>query len=129
MTGSTFTGNYTHTSDSYGGGIYSDDDNMVVNGATFTSNSAGEGGGFYNQDDATLTGATFSKNQARWGAGLYNFDTTVALSHSRISANTATIGGGGIYNDIGTVTLTTTSVTGNHPDNCEPLNTITGCTS
>jgi len=30
---------------------------------------------------------------------------------------------------IGTVTLTTTSVTGNRPDNCEPLNTITGCTS
>ena len=54
----------------------------------------------------------------------------MAVSDSRISANTATSGGGGIYNDdTGTVTLTATSVTGNHPDNCEPLNTIAGCTN
>ncbi len=45
-----------------------------------------------------------------------------------IDGNTATSGGGGIYNyDDGTVTLTTTSVVSNHPDNCEPVNTISGC--
>jgi hypothetical protein len=40
-------------------------------------------------------------------------------------------GGGGMFNDLtygGTVTLSTTTVTSNLPDNCEPTGTIAGCT-
>ena len=51
------------------------------------------------------------------------------MADSRIATNTATIGGGGIYADDADVTLTNTSVVSNHPDNCEPLNTVTGCTN
>jgi hypothetical protein len=36
--------------------------------------------------------------------------------------------GGGIFNFRGTVTLSDTRVTGKVVDNCEPTNTIAGCT-
>jgi hypothetical protein len=43
--------------------------------------------------------------------------------------NRAVGGGGGIYDDAGaTVTLTDSLLAGNRADNCEPLDTITGCT-
>ena len=35
--------------------------------------------------------------------------------------------GGGIFNNHGTVTLLNALIIGNHPDNCEPTGTITGC--
>ena len=40
--------------------------------------------------------------------------------------NTAAAGGG-IFNNLGTVTLVNALIIGNHPDNCEPTGTITGC--
>jgi hypothetical protein len=47
-----------------------------------------------------------------------------------ISGNWATTGGGGIYNTGGgIVTLTTSPVVNNEPDNCEPAGSITGCTN
>jgi hypothetical protein len=51
----------------------------------------------------------------------------VTLHNSVVTGNTAAHGGG-IFNNLGTVTLSNTTVTGNFIDNCEPLNTITGCT-
>jgi hypothetical protein len=37
--------------------------------------------------------------------------------------------GGGIFNNGGTVTLSSSQVTGNQVDNCEPTNSIAGCTN
>jgi predicted outer membrane repeat protein len=123
-----FTGNFTGKSfKAYGGGIYNESDSMDIAGVTFTGNSSAHGGGFYNETDATLTGTTFTKNRAVFGGGIYN-DDDLTVAHSRIATNTATIGGG-IYANDDDVTLTRTSVVSNHPDNCEPLNTIAGCTS
>jgi hypothetical protein len=51
----------------------------------------------------------------------------ITLNHSQVTGNTAAHGGG-IFNSGGTVMLASTSVTGNNPDNCEPLGTIVGCT-
>jgi predicted outer membrane repeat protein len=51
----------------------------------------------------------------------------LTLNHSQVIGNTAAHGGG-IFTNGGTVTLSATPVTGNTPDNCEPLNTIAGCT-
>jgi predicted outer membrane repeat protein len=51
----------------------------------------------------------------------------LTLNHSQVTGNTAAHGGG-IFTNGGTVTLSATPVTGNTPDNCEPLNTIAGCT-
>jgi hypothetical protein len=51
----------------------------------------------------------------------------LTLNHSQVTGNTASHGGG-IFNNGGTVTLSATSVTGNNPDNCEPPDSIPGCT-
>ena len=53
---------------------------------------------------------------------------TLNITLSLITENTATLGGGGIFNVQAPVTLTHTLVFANHPDNCEPTATITGCT-
>ena len=75
-----------------------------------------------------MAGATFRQSHAEYGGGIYS-DYQAAVTDSLIVGNTATSGGGGIYSDDdGTVTLTNSSVMGNHPDNCEPLNSISGCT-
>jgi hypothetical protein len=56
---------------------------------------------------------------------LFGGDLTV--THSQVIGNTAAHGGG-IFNNGGTVTLSDTNVTDNVVDNCEPTNTIAGCT-
>jgi hypothetical protein len=48
------------------------------------------------------------------------------LVNSQVTGNTAAAGGG-IFNNLGTVTLVNALIIGNHPDNCEPTGTITGC--
>jgi hypothetical protein len=48
------------------------------------------------------------------------------LVNSLVIGNKATAGGG-IFNNHGTVTLLNALIIGNHPDNCEPTGTITGC--
>jgi hypothetical protein len=52
----------------------------------------------------------------------------LTLTHSVVAGNTAAHGGG-IFNNLGTVTLSNTSVSGNQVDNCEPANSIIGCTN
>jgi hypothetical protein len=47
--------------------------------------------------------------------------------HSEVTHNSAAHGGG-IFNNGGTVTLMATKVTHNVVDNCEPTNSIAGCT-
>jgi hypothetical protein len=109
-----------------GGAIYSDDTATVV-GTTFTDGNAEYGGAFYNDDVATLSSVTIKYNEAgSEGGGIYN-DDELAVDSSNIVSNYADTGGGGIYNDDESVTLSRTKVTGNVPDNCEPLNTIAGC--
>jgi hypothetical protein len=48
------------------------------------------------------------------------------LVNSQVTGNTAAAGGG-LFNNLGTVTLVNALIIGNHPDNCEPTGTITGC--
>jgi hypothetical protein len=58
---------------------------------------------------------------------------TLTLDHSRVSHNSASGGGGGIFNGPfggpATVTLDHSKVDGNTPDNCEPPGSIAGCTN
>jgi hypothetical protein len=48
------------------------------------------------------------------------------LVNTLVLGNTATAGGG-IFNNHGTVTLLNALIIANHPDNCEPTGSITGC--
>jgi hypothetical protein len=50
------------------------------------------------------------------------------LVNSQVIGNTAAAGGG-LFNNLGTVTLVNALIIANHPDNCEPTGTITGCTN
>jgi predicted outer membrane repeat protein len=151
LTGSTFIGNWGE----YGGGVYSSD-LAALSGDTFTSNGAAFGGGLYNQAGTTVGNSTFTDNDAYFGGGIYNNSGTLKIDNSLISLNSVTDEGGGIYNDATLTTDNTFSVkgnsaavggggiynngkssvnlfyaqvTGNHPDNCEPVNTIGGCSN
>ncbi len=52
----------------------------------------------------------------------------VTLTHSEVRNNSAAHGGG-IFSTSGTVTLSDSKVTDNQVDNCEPTNSIAGCTN
>jgi predicted outer membrane repeat protein len=123
-----------------GGGIY--DDNTVTNltsNSTISGNTAtADGGGIYNNGEVLAFGnlnlntAMITDNTAdAYGGGIYNTQGTLAATSTAVEHNTAQTGGGGIYDGTGpnTVTLTSSPVLYNHPDNCEPPGTITGCGS
>src|ERR1022692_158409 len=111
----------------YGGGLYTDSA-ATVSHDTFKANSAsGDGGAIDNRGDLSLTYAALSTNRAAFVAGgIYNSAGTTAISFSLINRNIAREGGGGIYNNT-TVTLASTLIFTNQPDNCEPLGSVTGC--
>jgi hypothetical protein len=52
----------------------------------------------------------------------------VTLNHSQVTGNTAA-NGGGIFNNNGTVTLASSPVTGNSPNDCAPSGSVPGCGS
>lgn len=84
---------------------------LTLNHSTVDNNTAGgNGGGIANGSAGMLVGGQ------------------VTLKDSEVRHNTAAHGGG-IFNNGGTVTLSASIVTGNNPDNCEPTNTIAGCTN
>jgi hypothetical protein len=120
-----------------------------VNGnmATGTGGVA-SGGGIFNADIGALTGATNSgvltinnsqvnSNSAGGvGGGIANGLPSpkmplpggmLTLNHSQVTANSAALGGGGIFNVGGVVSLASTSISGNNPDNCLPHGSISGC--
>jgi hypothetical protein len=117
-----------------GGGIYNSGTltltNSTISGNTTGNGGAGpipgtggSGGGIYSGSTLTLNNSTVSDNTAACsGGGVYNGDI-LALTNSTVSGNTANgrsglvvlggVGGGGIYNDKGTATLTNSTVSGN----------------
>ena len=152
VSNATFTGNTTD--DEYGGAIYNDD-TATVSDTTFSGNGHGtyEGGAIYNDDTLTATDDTFSGNSAEYGGALYNDDQatltrghmmrntvgydggaiynddTLTVNRTVIYSNVAAVDGGGIYNDDETVTLNGALIYANHPDNCDPVGTVAGCST
>ena len=87
---------------------------LTLNNSRVNNNHAGgDGGGIAN-------GVPFPGPMPLPGGAL-------TLHNSQVTGNSASHGGG-IFNNAGTVTLSNTAVTGNVVDNCEPLNSIAGCT-
>jgi predicted outer membrane repeat protein len=53
------------------------------------------------------------------GGGIYSDSTATLNGTTTITANTSDVGGGGIYNDSGTIDIApSVSITGNTPDDC-----------
>jgi len=121
---------FSHNYASELGGAVDNNDKMTVTDSLFRDNSAAnEGGAVYNENDLTIKHSQFGMNSATWGGGIYN-EATAAVDRSLITTNQATDGGGGIYNENGAVDVTLTGdvINSNVPDQCEPLNTMAGCT-
>lgn len=128
---------------------------MTINWSAVNHNTAAgtggtaSGGGIVNADVGPITGAPVSgiltinfsqvngNSAGGFGGGILNglpnpkapITGTLTISNSQVNGNSAGLGGGGIYSVTGgAVSLKFTSVNGNHPDNCEPLASIAGCT-
>ncbi len=100
---------------------------LTVKGSVLMDNSAAEAGGAVAngpKPTATIKGTTISHNSTAAGGGLAS-QGDLTLHGSLVTANTASAGGG-VFELGGKVTLQTTVVTRNVPDNCEPLSTIPG---
>lgn len=102
--GGTFSDNTATADDSYGGAI----DNsgpLIVDGATFTDNSAESGGAIYSENGvstATLNQDTFVGNNAEYGGAIYNEDNNMQIGRGSFRDNIATgedAEGGAIFND------------------------------
>jgi hypothetical protein len=104
-----------------GGGIFNDFGTLTLSDSLVTNNVAlNVGGGiFNNQGVVTITDSSVTDNEASFqGGGIYNNRGSVTLTDSLVTGNRAGYNGGGIFNlgGIGTVTLVSTVVTGNFPD-------------
>jgi hypothetical protein len=115
-----------------GGGIESAGDIIVISDSTISGNRASANGGGIGNGSAyaglSLTDSTILGNRAgEYGGGIFN-QGEVDATGTQIVGNWA-VSGGGIYNDGAsfTVSLATSSVLYNEPDNCEPAGSVTGC--
>jgi hypothetical protein len=117
--GSTIGGGNTAT---WGGGIHNySNGTTTVTDSTVSANTANYGGGIYNEsgtttvNDSTIGGAG-AGNTANEGGGIYNKDGNTMVTSSRILNNTATINGGGVFNNrdiAGATSVTGSCIVGN----------------
>jgi hypothetical protein len=85
---------------------------ILINSRVTFNRAGGDGGGIAN-------GVPLPGPMPLVGGALKLVNTVVI-------GNTAAAGGG-IFNHLGTVTLVNALIIANHPDNCEPAGSITGC--
>ena len=99
-----------------GGGLRNEGGTLSLTDATVSGNSATkEGGGLATLfgGTSTLIDCTVSGNTAPAGGGLSNASSTLTLTNSTLSGNTATGDGGGLYNTGGAATLTNVTISAN----------------
>ena len=90
-------------------------------------NTAPLGGGIANQGTLNDLNSPVRNNNATTGGGIAN-QAALNLTGAVITGNVASMDGGGIANEGGTVTLTKyNTIARNSPDNCIPLGSILGC--
>ena len=98
------------------GNVVAISDVTIRHGKANGSAPANSGGGIYNSGTLTLTNSTVSGNSATSGGGaIFNNNAgTLTLTNSTVSGNSATSSGGGIFNNnLGILTLTNSTVSGN----------------
>jgi hypothetical protein len=123
---STFTAN---TTTGVGGGALINFGTLTVSSSDLTANTAPINGGALNTQPGgttTVTGGAITLNTSgSLGGAVANLGTTL-IRNTKIQSNVGSAGGGIATANAG-VTLVGTSVQGNVPDNCNPLNTIPRC--
>lgn len=103
-----------------GGGIVNEGAQLMVTGATILGNTAmgqfGRGGGIDNHlaSTLTITESTISNNSARDGGGVSSTNfSALMITSSTISGNSGSQGGGILSSDHSTLTLTNSTISGN----------------
>ncbi|MEH2165259.1 MAG: Calx-beta domain-containing protein [Nostoc sp.] len=77
---------------------------LSIDGLKITGGNAANGGGIYSTSSVTVSNSTFSGNTASTsGGGIYS-SSSVTVTDSTLSGNTANTNGGGIYSSSATVT-------------------------
>ena len=95
-------------STSYGGGVFCESGNLVVNDSTVTRNCATYGGGGIYTDGiaVNITNSTISYNRTdSGGGGLRQVSGTLAITDSVVYDNNSSYGGGGININLGETEL------------------------
>ncbi|MEH2067450.1 MAG: Calx-beta domain-containing protein [Nostoc sp.] len=89
--------------------VFSASASLSIDGLKITGGNAGnnDGGGIYSNSSVTLSNSIISSNTANAGAAIYS--SSVILSNSTISSNTANSNGGGIYSSSATISNSTIS--------------------
>ena len=79
---------------------------VLISGTTISNGrEVNTGGGIYNSGTLTLMNSLLTNNGAGLGGGLYNNLGTVTLINVSVYENAGYTGGGGIYNNGGTIIL------------------------
>ncbi|MBR8840804.1 MAG: right-handed parallel beta-helix repeat-containing protein [Stigonema ocellatum SAG 48.90 = DSM 106950] len=119
VSNSTISGN-----SAFGGGGIENRSTLEVSNSTISGNSASDGGGISNSGNLSLSNSTLLDNKGSpsfiaggsvrgIGGGIYNYNksSTMNVSNSTISGNSATVGGG-IYNS-STMNVSNSTISGN----------------
>ena len=118
-----------NTTTGVGGGGIINFGTLTLAESSISGNHAPINGGGLNTQSAAISHITQSQIvnnvSGGLGGGLSNLGTTT-ISGSSVRFNKGS-GGGGIATGNTNVTLQSSTVTSNAPDNCKPLNTIPGC--
>lgn len=124
LIGCTVSGN-TGPENRLGGGIFNNSGStLTLRNSVVSENEATYGGGIYNAGTLSLIASEIRGNEAGLGGGIgggiYSSAALTVDTTSRVTGNTASTKGGGIYNaPPGTATLSSSaSVSGNMPNNC-----------
>jgi hypothetical protein len=128
----------------FGGGVLNDTSSILTLTSTQVSNNVvsgpggtAKGGAISNRGELTIGMSALTGNTASApggmaeGGGVFNDGSgTVKITSSSVSSNRAvatTAEGGGIFNNGSTVTLVSSVVAGNTPNNCRPPGSVPGC--
>ncbi|MBK8459178.1 MAG: hypothetical protein IPL43_02295 [Micropruina sp.] len=117
ITRSTLSGNSASTG--HGGGLeaYDNGSPITISDSTISGNYAWDKGGGLHGGNFTIVNSTFSGNSASFGGAIYNTVGAVRLTSSTISGNTGRGSVGGISN-AGTVYLSSSILGPNNRGNC-----------
>jgi predicted outer membrane repeat protein len=94
---------------------------MTLDNCTFTGNQApGSSGGAVYSDGGSVTvnstapgNSVFSSNSADYGGAIYSTGGNVNIDQATLTANVALHGGGGVWVDPASLTVTSSTITGN----------------
>jgi len=98
---------------------------LTLTNSTVSGNDAGDdGGGIRNSGTANIVSSTIANNRAGLnsspnnlgGGGVHNFAGTLTLTNSTVSGNVARTDGGGIFIEMGTVNSFSSTIANNRAD-------------